>query len=76
MDYEILDFHDNQLTIKITVSKGFYVRSFAKDLATSLNTYATITSLRRTRSGDFKITDAYTMEEFINVYQQQHHSEH
>ncbi len=70
LNYEIIALTNCELTIKITVSKGFYVRSFAKDLAASLNTYATITSLRRTRSGDFSIEDAYTMEEFINVYQQ------
>jgi tRNA pseudouridine55 synthase len=32
LDYEIKEFHDGSLTIKIDVPKGFYVRSLAHDL--------------------------------------------
>ncbi len=70
-DYEIISYDKKVLKIRIDVSKGFYVRSFGKDLADKLNTYATMTALRRTRSGDYKIEDALTIEEFINEYQKQ-----
>ena len=41
----------------LTVSKGYYVRSFARDLALSLGTVGHLTSLRRTRSGVFTLAD-------------------
>lgn len=41
----------------LTVSKGYYVRSLARDLAASLGTVGHLTSLRRTRSGAFSLAD-------------------
>jgi tRNA pseudouridine55 synthase len=43
---------------ELEVSKGFYVRSFARDLAARLSTLAHITALRRTRSGAFSVNEA------------------
>lgn len=43
---------------ELSVSKGFYVRSFARDLAAKLSTLAHLTSLRRTRSGVFSVDEA------------------
>ncbi|MGH7270893.1 MAG: tRNA pseudouridine(55) synthase TruB, partial [Polyangiaceae bacterium] len=40
------------------VSKGFYVRSLARDLAEGLSTVGHVTSLRRTRSGCFTQEEA------------------
>lgn len=57
---DIIDFDkENQiLKIKILVSKGFYVRSFANDLGITLNSCATLIELQRTKSGDFCIEQA------------------
>ncbi len=74
IDCQIINYKDHVLTLKIDVSKGFYVRSFAKDLANKLDTYATMTALRRTRSGEYHIEDALTIEEFINEYQKTNHN--
>lgn len=38
-------------SLELTCSKGFYVRSLARDLARDLGTLGTLTALRRTRSG-------------------------
>ncbi|MBX7196736.1 MAG: hypothetical protein K1X94_32080, partial [Sandaracinaceae bacterium] len=40
------------------VGKGYYVRSFARDLARALGTLGHLTALRRTRSGAFTLTAA------------------
>jgi tRNA pseudouridine55 synthase len=51
--------------INISVSKGFYIRSFAMDLARSFGRIATITSLRRTRSGIYSIKNATKISELL-----------
>ncbi|MEM1012841.1 MAG: tRNA pseudouridine(55) synthase TruB [Planctomycetota bacterium] len=42
-----------RVRVEMTVGKGFYVRSFARDLAEMLGTTGYLTSLRRTRVGPF-----------------------
>ena len=50
---KILDFCDNLLTLDIKCSKGTYIRSLARDIAYSLDTYGYLNSLVRTSVGDF-----------------------
>lgn len=52
--------------IKTTVSKGTYIRSLARDIALKLKTIGIIISLNRTKLGDFKIEDSYTIEDIKN----------
>jgi len=68
--FRINSFNPNkqELNITINVTKGFYVRSFAEDLAAKLHTVAHITSLTRTKCGDYKLKNAYTLMEYINQY--------
>jgi tRNA pseudouridine55 synthase len=42
----------------LDVSKGYYVRAFARDLAEGLSTVGHLCALRRTRSGAFDLVDA------------------
>ncbi len=53
------------LYFRIVCSKGTYIRSLAHDIGKKLNSGAHLTSLRRTRSGNFKIEDAWNLEELI-----------
>jgi tRNA pseudouridine55 synthase len=46
-------------SLEVAVSKGFYVRSLARDLALALGTRGHLTALRRTRSGAFALEGAY-----------------
>ena len=46
----------------IVSSAGFYVRSFAHDLGAQLGCGACLSALRRTRSGEFTLTDAVTLD--------------
>lgn len=65
--YDLINFDsiNQELIIKIDVSKGFYVRSFAVDLAKKLNTYATIISLERTKCGKYQLIDAIELDQLI-----------
>ncbi|NUP11015.1 MAG: tRNA pseudouridine(55) synthase TruB [Polyangiaceae bacterium] len=46
------------LDVELTVSKGYYVRAFARDLGAALDTAAHLDALERTRSGTFDRTGA------------------
>lgn len=52
--------------IKTCVSKGTYIRSLIRDIASKLGTYGIMGSLERTRQGDFKIENSYTLEDIEN----------
>ena len=63
---ELIDFHDDEIVFKTTVSKGTYIRSLIEDICTKLNTVGTMSSLTRTKQGMFTLEDSYTLEEIIN----------
>lgn len=50
------------IRFEVDCSKGTYVRSLAHDLGKKLGTCAHLTSLRRLRSGQFDIQNAYTLD--------------
>ena len=62
-DIEILDIKDNLVTFRCLVSKGTYIRSLIEDIASSLDTIATMTDLRRTKQGKFNIRDCKKVDE-------------
>jgi len=47
--------------VRLSVSKGYYVRSFARDLGRKLNSAAFLGTLRRTASGSVTIEQAITL---------------
>ena len=55
-----------ELDFEVTCSKGTYIRSLAHDLGRELNNGACLKSLRRTRIGDFKVEDAWQLEDLKN----------
>ena len=50
-------------TIKCLVSKGTYIRSLIRDIASKLGCYGVMSSLERTRQGDFSIEDSYSISD-------------
>jgi tRNA pseudouridine55 synthase len=64
-DLEIIDFTLPALRLKIKCSKGTYIRSLARDLGIALNSGGYLSGLRRTAIGDYKVAEAYTMENFL-----------
>ena len=63
---ELLDYHDDLIKFKTTVSKGTYIRSLIEDIGKSLGTHATMEDLVRTKQGRYKIEDSYTLEDIKN----------
>lgn len=61
--FELTGFEPPLATFKVVCSPGTYVRSLAYDLGRRLGCGAHLTSLRRTRSGDFHIDQAAKLEE-------------
>ncbi|WP_338971247.1 tRNA pseudouridine(55) synthase TruB [Spiroplasma endosymbiont of Panorpa germanica] len=54
---------DHEISFKLKVSKGTYVRSFVTDFANDLNTIATVSKLERSASGLFKLSNAKNIED-------------
>ena len=60
---EILDMALPQITIKVGCSKGTYIRTLCHDLGEKLGCGAAMASLERTKSGQFSLDTAITLEE-------------
>jgi tRNA pseudouridine55 synthase len=52
------------ITFKVVCSTGTYIRSLANDFGAVLGCGGYLSSLRRTRIGEFEVADANTMEQF------------
>ncbi|MGH9347646.1 MAG: tRNA pseudouridine(55) synthase TruB [Vicinamibacterales bacterium] len=59
---ELVGVRGNVLSLRLTSSAGFYVRSLAHELGKRLETGACLQALRRTRSGEFTLSHAVAME--------------
>ena len=57
------------LHFKVVCSTGTYIRSLANDFGAALGVGGYMSSLCRTRIGDFKLVDAYTFESFESMVQ-------
>ena len=56
--------------IRMACSKGTYVRAFARDLGEALGTGAHLDALQRSRSGIFRVENALSVEETIQILNQ------
>ncbi|MCD2423725.1 tRNA pseudouridine(55) synthase TruB [Niabella pedocola] len=55
-----------EISFKVVCSTGTYIRSLAHDFGQALGCGAYLSSLRRTRIGDFSVDDALTIEAFTD----------
>ena len=62
---ELLEWDMPRIKIRVECSKGTYIRSLAFEIGEALNSGAYLTSLRRTRSGNFSVDEAYTLDYFM-----------
>lgn len=60
---ELLDFKDDEFTIRVLCSKGTYIRSLCYDIGEFLGCGAAMTELVRTKSSVFDIQNALTLEQ-------------
>lgn len=62
-DFQLHLEHFPEVDFEVTCSKGTYIRSLANDFGKELGNGACLKSLRRTRIGDFKVEDAWQLED-------------
>ncbi len=62
-EIELLHQDNNTFTFRALVTKGCYIRSLINDIGLSLNTYATMTELVRTKQGNITLEQTSTLEE-------------
>lgn len=67
-EFEILSVNLPEVAFRVKVSKGTYIRSLAYDFGKALQTGAYLSSLRRTKIGDFNVKDAITIDEWIDRF--------
>ncbi|MDB5026013.1 MAG: truB [Mucilaginibacter sp.] len=66
-EFEITRIELPEVDFRVICSKGTYIRSLVNDFGRALNNGAYLSRLRRTRSGNFKDTDAWEVMEIVNV---------
>lgn len=62
---EILEYEYPYLKLRCFVSSGTYIRTLAEDIGEALGVGAYCTELRRTEIGEYNVSDAYKLEEFV-----------
>lgn len=65
-DFEITKIEMPKVYFKVVCSTGTYIRSLANDFGEALGCGGYLSSLCRTRIGDFKLTDALEIDEFVS----------
>jgi len=55
------------ISFKVVCSKGTYIRSLANDFGEALGVGGHLSSLRRTKIGEFHVDNAYNLEELVTL---------
>jgi tRNA pseudouridine55 synthase len=66
-EFDILNINLPNVDFRLKVSKGTYIRSIARDFGLQLNSGAYLTNLRRTKIGDYDISNALTVNNIISI---------
>ena len=61
---DLIDFCSNSIKFRVDCSKGTYVRVLGKDIAEKLGTVGYLTSLKRTKVGNYLVNDSISVESF------------
>ena len=61
-ELNLLSHGPDEATLSVTVSKGTYIRSLARDIAHALGTVGHVSYLRRTRAGPFGLQQALSLD--------------
>lgn len=65
-EFEITRIAMPEVDFRVVCSKGTYIRSLAHDFGKAMNNGAHLSRLRRTRSGDFHVNDAWQVTDLVN----------
>lgn len=69
-EYEITRIALPEIDFRIVCSKGTYIRSLAYDLGQELGNGAYLKALRRTAIGEYKVSDALSVENWVTKIQE------
>jgi tRNA pseudouridine55 synthase len=69
-EIKLISFVNPDATIRIICSKGTYIRSFARDMGEALKSGCYLSGLERISIGEYKLSDAYTLEKFDKYLEQ------
>lgn len=61
-DIKLISIEESIITIEVDCSKGTYIRTLAEDIGKTLGCGAHLKGLTRTQTGNFKLSDALTIE--------------
>jgi len=64
---EILGFHEQEISLRVTCGSGTYVRSLVRDLGETLGCGAHVASLRRLWVDPFREPRMYTLEQLLGL---------
>src|SRR5690606_15945912 len=64
--FEITNIALPDVDFRVVCSKGTYIRSLAHDFGLALDNGAYLSRLRRTRSGSFRVEDAWQLGDLVN----------
>lgn len=62
-----VNLRENRILFRVTCSKGTYIRTICDDIGKKLGCGGTMTSLQRTQSGCFRVEDARTLPEILEM---------
>jgi len=63
----VFDQSEQYATLRVTVSKGTYIRSLARDIALALGTVGHVTMLRRIKAGPFDLSQAISLDKLEGI---------
>ena len=66
-DIDLLDFDFPRAKIRVTCSKGTYIRTLVDDIGEKLSTFAYVDNLVRARVGEFDIKEAIKSEDILEI---------
>ena len=66
-DIKFIAYKNNTLTLEIACGSGTYIRAIWRDIAKELDTFATMTSLVRTKIDSFDLSKCYEIDEIENI---------
>ena len=67
-EFEISKIELPKVHFRVVCSKGTYIRSLGHDFGRALGSGAYLSSLRRTRIGNYHVANALTVDSFVNEY--------
>ena len=67
----VVAWHDDEVVIDVTCSKGTYIRTLAEDIGQALGCGAHLSALQRTGSGSLQLADATTLDALADMTEAQ-----